>query len=175
MFTVRGGGAEKLGGGRVVVWILNRYPDILNKMELEKFEKLVNEGIKAIPKKFLEKLDNVDIVIEDEPTSYQLRKLRTRGSSIIFGLYEGVPQTKRGYYGQVLPDKITIFQKPIEKIARSSVIDETSSHLHASLDSRLARVIKEIVENTVWHEIAHHFGLDEKRVREAESRRKARS
>ena len=156
MFTVRGGGAEKLGGGRVVVWILNRYPDILNKMELEKFEKLVNEGIKAIPKKFLEKLDNVDIVIEDEPTSYQLRKLRTRGSSIIFGLYEGVPQTKRGYYGQVLPDKITIFQKPIEK--------------YASSESK----IREMVKNTVWHEIAHHFGMDEKRVREAESRRKQR-
>jgi len=125
-------------------------------MELEKFEKLVNEGIKAIPKKFLEKLDNVDIVIEDEPTSYQLRKLRTRGSSIIFGLYEGVPQTKRGYYGQVLPDKITIFQKPIEK--------------YASSESK----IREMVKNTVWHEIAHHFGMDEKRVREAESRRKQR-
>ena len=154
MFTVRGGGAEKLGGGRVVVWILNRYPDILNKMELEKFGKLVNEGIKAIPKRFLEKLDNVDIVIEDEPTSYQLRKLRARGSSIIFGLYEGIPQTKRGNYGQVLPDKITIFQKPIEK--------------YASSESK----IREMVKNTVWHEIAHHFGLDEKRVREAEVRRK---
>ncbi len=123
-------------------------------MELEKFGKLVNEGIKAIPKRFLEKLDNVDIVIEDEPTSYQLRKLRVRGNSIIFGLYEGVPQTKRGYYGQVLPDKITIFQKPIEQVAHSE------------------EEIKEIVKNTVWHEIAHHFGLDEKRVREAEVRRK---
>ena len=123
-------------------------------MEREKFEKLVDEGIGAIPEKFLRKLDNVDIVIEDEPTSYQLRKLRVRGSSIIFGLYEGVPQTKRGYYGQVLPDKITIFQKPIEKYSSSE------------------EEIKEIVKNTVWHEIAHHFGLDEKRVREAEVRRK---
>jgi len=125
-------------------------------MELEKFEKLVNEGIKAIPKKFLEKLDNVDIVIEDEPTLYQLKKIRAQRGSIIFGLYEGVPQTKRGYYGQVLPDKITIFQKPIEK--------------YASSESK----IREMVKNTVWHEIAHHFGMDEKRVREAESRRKQR-
>jgi len=123
-------------------------------MESGKFEELVNEGIKAIPKKFLEKLDNVDIVIEDEPTPYQLRKLRTRGSSIIFGLYEGVPQTKRWHYGQVLPDKITIFKKPIEKIARSE------------------NEIKEIVKNTVWHEIAHHFGLEERKIREAEFRKK---
>jgi predicted Zn-dependent protease with MMP-like domain len=123
-------------------------------MEQEKFEELVNEGIKAIPEKFLEKLDNVEIVIEDEPTPYQLSKLRARKGSFIFGLYEGVPQTKRGNYGQVLPDKITIFQKPIERIASSE------------------KEIKEIVKNTVWHEIAHHFGLDERRVREVESRRR---
>jgi len=122
-------------------------------MTKEKFEELVKEGIKAIPKRFLEKLDNVDIVIEEEPTPYQLRKLRARGGLIIFGLYEGVPQTKRWHYGQVLPDKITIFQKPIETLAHSEV------------------EIKEIVKNTVWHEIAHHFGMDEKRIREAEDRR----
>ena len=123
-------------------------------MNREKFEKLVNEGLKAIPKKFLEKLDNVDIVIEDEPTPYQLRKLRAREGFLIFGLYEGVPQTKRWHYGQVLPDKITIFKKPIERVARSE------------------EEIKEIVKNTVWHEIAHHFGMDEKRVREAELRKR---
>jgi len=83
-----------------------------------------------------------------------LRKLRVRGSLIIFGLYEGVPQTKRGNYGQVLPDKITIFQKPIEEFAHSE------------------EEIKEIVKNTVWHEIAHHFGMDEKRVRAAEKARR---
>ncbi len=120
-------------------------------MDREKFEKLVNEAIKTIPKKFLEKLDNVGIVIEDELTPYQLKKLRARKSSIIFGLYEGVPKTKRWHYGQVLPDKITIFKKPIEKIAQSE--DK----------------MKEIIKNTVWHEIAHHFGMDEKRIREAET------
>lgn len=123
-------------------------------MNREKFEKLVNEGIRAIPKRFLEKLDNVDIVIEDEPTPYQLRKLKLRKESLIFGLYEGVPQTKRWHYGEVLPDKITIFKKPIERIAPSE------------------EEIKKIVKNTVWHEIAHHFGMDEKRVREVESKRK---
>lgn len=123
-------------------------------MEFEKFEKLVNESIKAIPKKFLEKLDNVDIVIEDELTPHQLRKLKARRGLIVFGLYEGIPKTKRWHYDRVLPDKITIFKKPIESYARSE------------------REIKEIVKNTVWHEIAHHFGMDEKRVRKAEYQRK---
>jgi len=124
-------------------------------MKCKNFEELVNEGIKAIPKKFLEKLDNVDIVIEDEPTLYQLKKIRAQRDSIIFGLYEGVPQTKRGNYGQVLPDKITIFKRPIEKYASSE------------------NEVKEMVKNTVWHEIAHHFGMDEKRIREVEYKRKS--
>jgi len=119
-------------------------------MDRKKFEKLVNKAIKTIPKKFLEKLDNVDIVIENEPTPYQLKKLRARKSLIIFGLYEGIPKTKRWHYGQALPDKITIFKKPIERIAQSE------------------EKMKEIIKNTVWHEIAHHFGMDEKRIREAE-------
>ena len=75
---------------------------------------------------------------------------------MLFGLYEGVPQTKRWGYGQILPDKITIFKVPIEKFARSE------------------EKIKNIVKETVWHEIAHHFGLDEKRVRQAEFRRDKR-
>ncbi len=122
-------------------------------MTQEKFETLINESIQAIPKRFLEKLSNVDICVEDNPTSYQLKKLRVKKNSLVFGLYEGVPQTKRGHYGQVLPDKITIFKRPIERIAHSE------------------NEIKEIVKNTVWHEIAHHFGLDEKQVRIAEKRR----
>ena len=122
-------------------------------MEFKRFEKLVNEGIKAIPRGFMEKLTNVGIVIEDEPTLEQLRELRIRKHSLLFGLYEGVPQTKRYHYGQVLPDKITIFKKSIERAASSE------------------EEIKEIVKNTVWHEIAHHFGMDEKRIREAEVNR----
>jgi len=123
-------------------------------MERKKFEETVNEGIKDIPEKFLKKIENVDIVIEEEPSSDQLEKLRMRKNSLLLGLYEGIPQTKRWYYGQVLPDKITIFKKPIEKVAHSE------------------EEIKKIVRNTVWHEIAHHFGLDEKAVREAEKKKK---
>jgi predicted Zn-dependent protease with MMP-like domain len=122
-------------------------------MDREKFEELVKEGIDAIPERFLEKMDNVDIVIEDKPSEEQIKKLKLGKYSRLFGLYEGIPQTKRGYYSGVLPDKITIFKKPIEEVAFN---DEQ---------------IKEIVKNTVWHEIAHHFGMDEERVRKAEKRK----
>lgn len=125
-------------------------------MEMEKFEKLVEEGIKAIPQKFLEKLDNVGIVIEDEPSLEQARKLKTEEGSILFGLYEGIPRDKRMNYSQVLPDKITIFKRSIEGFARSE------------------EELKKIVSDTVWHEIAHHFGMDEDMVREAERKRRTR-
>jgi predicted Zn-dependent protease with MMP-like domain len=122
-------------------------------MNREQFEELVKEGIDAIPERFLQKLDNVDIVIEDEPSEERMKKMRLGKNSKLFGLYEGIPQTKRGYYSGVLPDKITIFKKPIEEVAFSE------------------EQVKEIVKKTVWHEIAHHFGMDEERVRKAEKKR----
>ena len=122
-------------------------------MTYEEFEKLVKEGIDAIDEKFLQKLKNVEIVIEDDPTPQQIEKLRIRGA-VLFGLYEGIPQTKREGYGQVLPDKITIFKNPIEQVYSNP------------------EDIKKAVKDTVWHEIAHHFGMDEKRVRAAEKKRK---
>lgn len=120
-------------------------------MTREEFEKLVNEGISSIPEKFLKRLENVDIVIEERPTNDQLKKVNIQNPFCLFGLYEGIPKTKRGSsYGMVLPDKITIFKEAIERSARNE------------------EEIKEIVKNTVWHEIAHHFGMNEKEVREKE-------
>jgi len=125
------------------------------RLSRKKFEEIVDAGISAIPGKFLAKLDNVGIIVENEPSSEQLKKLKIKKGWTLFGLYEGVPQAKRNaYYGAVLPDKITIFQKPIEDAAR----DEED--------------MKGIVRNTVWHEIAHHFGMDEARVRRAEMERR---
>jgi len=121
----------------------------------EEFENIVIEGIGSIPSKFLAKLSNVAIVIEDEPTIEQKRKLRLRGGDFLFGLYEGVPQNERGFnYAGVLPDKITIFKKPIESAASDK------------------EDLKKIVKNTIWHEIAHHFGMDERRVSRAEEKRR---
>ncbi len=127
----------------------------MQKLKRTEFEKIVEEGIKAIPEKFLQKLDNVAIIIEDEPMPAQRKKLNLRQGWTLFGLYEGVPQTRRGVnYSAALPDKITIFQKSIEAAARHE------------------EDMKEIVKNTVWHEIAHHFGMNEVRVRQAEAKRR---
>ena len=121
-------------------------------MDYKQFEDLVKQGIDAIDERFLQKLKNVEIVIEDNPTPYQLEKLNLRGG-LLFGLYEGIPQTKREQYGQVLPDKITIFKNPMEQVFSNP------------------EDIKKAVKDTVWHEIAHHFGMDERQVRQAERKR----
>lgn len=114
-------------------------------MKREEFEKLVEEGIAMVPEKFLAKLDNVAIVIEDRPSPEQLKRARVGKGNVLFGLYEGIPQISRTfYYGNVLPDKITIFQKAIENYASTP------------------QEIRHIVRDTVWHELAHHFGSDEK-------------
>jgi predicted Zn-dependent protease with MMP-like domain len=125
-------------------------------MILEEFEELVREGIRAIPQEFLDKLENVDIIVEENPTLEQIEKLKIRNNYVLFGLYEGIPKTKRSSgYSQVLPDKITIFKNPIENFSKNK------------------EEIKQIIKNTVWHEFAHHFGMDEDRVRKAEIRRQA--
>lgn len=108
----------------------------------EEFEKIVGKALDSLPEKYTSKLDNVAIVIADEPTEDQRQKLKLRCNQTLFGLYEGVPQTARGnYYSMVLPDKITIFKLPIV----------SASHDDKSL--------YEQTRHTLWHEIAHHFGL----------------
>jgi len=116
-------------------------------MDEERFRKLVGEAIDSLPSEFLRRLNNVAVVVEDYPTVQKLRKLKVSPQTILFGLYEGVPQTKRGSYSGVLPDKITIFKNSIEKVARS------------------AEEIKAQVRATVIHEIGHHFGLSDKDLR----------
>ena len=127
-------------------------------MDRKDFEKLVAAGIDDIPEPFASKLNNVVVVVEGEPTAEQLSRGRVGRGGTLFGLYEGIPQTKRGSgYTLVLPDKITIFQKPIEVVAGGRT-----------------ETIKQIVKDTVWHEIAHHFGLGEGEVRRREQDRKGK-
>ncbi len=118
-----------------------------------RFEEIVNLGIEAIPGEFLEKLNNVAITIEEEPTYSQKVKINLRQGFSLFGLYEGTPLDKRQNYNAVMPDKITIFKNPILRAARSE------------------EDLIEIVKNTVWHEIAHHFGMNEEEVRASEAKR----
>ena len=123
-------------------------------MDKHEFEKLVEEAVLDLPQKIRDKMDNVAVVVEDFSNPEQLKKGGTRRGMLLLGLYEGVPQTKRGLgYTLVLPDKITIFQKSIEQIARTD--DE----------------IKKAIRETVWHECAHHFGFDEDAVRKLSRKR----
>ena len=117
-------------------------------MELENFERLVHKALTKIPQDLRSYLDNVDIVVEDWPARDQLAGHIVDEDELLLGLYEGVPLTERGEYSMVLPDKITLFQKTIETICADN--DE----------------IIEQVRETVVHEVAHHFGIDDDRLEE---------
>jgi predicted Zn-dependent protease with MMP-like domain len=118
-------------------------------MDTEKFEQLVSEAIQHLPEEFRERLDNIDVVVADEPNRHQLSKIERRRGETLLGLYEGVPLTERtAGYGFVVPDMITIFQRPIESICRND------------------REIVAEIQKVVRHEIAHHFGISDNRLRE---------
>ena len=118
-------------------------------MDIEKFEDLGDKVVKSLPQEFLDLMDNVEVLVSGQPTSAQLRKNGLKANQTLLGLYEGVPQTRRTTnYGMVLPDKITIFQKTIEAKCRNE-----------------EEILAEI-EHVVKHEIAHHFGISDERLRE---------
>lgn len=116
-------------------------------MDDNQFRKLVEEALDLLPKEFAEKLNNVSIVVEDFPSIYQLKKSKIAPQALLLGLYEGVPQTKRGIYYSAIPDKITIFKNSILQVSTSE------------------EEIREQVRKTVIHEIGHHFGLSEEDLR----------
>ncbi len=117
----------------------------------EEFEEMINNGISRLPKLYQENLNNVGFVIADEPTPAQREELKLRCNETLFGLYQGIPLTKRGSgYNLVLPDKITIFKLPI--VAASRTIDEIAEH----------------VRHTVWHEVAHYYGLNHGQIHKLE-------
>jgi predicted Zn-dependent protease with MMP-like domain len=118
----------------------------------ERFEELVAAGIDAIPERFAQQMQNIAITVAHLPDQHQREKIRLRHGWLLFGLYEGVPRTRRGNnYTLVLPDKITIFKQPLEQVAQSE------EHL------------RQLVTETVWHEIAHHFGLSDKEIHRRQS------
>jgi len=117
-------------------------------MERERFEELVGQALLDLPEEFQDKLSNIDVEVEDYPNSDDLRAARARSGQTLLGLYRGVPLTRRGLgYNMVPPDRIIIFQSPIERTCRSD--DE----------------IVERVGHVVRHEIAHHFGIDDDALR----------
>ena len=118
-------------------------------MNKERFEELVARAVDALPEEFLSALENVDVVVEENPTRKQLAGVG-KGMTLL-GLYQGVPQTSRTEsYGLVLPDKIIIFRRPILAMCRSE----------AEVEEEVGRVVR--------HEIAHHFGMEEDELRRIE-------
>ena len=120
-------------------------------MDRERFEWLVAKAVDSLPEEFHTKLENIDVVVEDWPSQGQLARMGMKRGQTLLGLYEGVPRTRRsGHYGLVPPDKITIFQKPLEAKCR--------------YDAEIAAEIQRVVR----HEIAHHFGIGDARLKQLE-------
>jgi predicted Zn-dependent protease with MMP-like domain len=118
-------------------------------MDRDAFDRLVQEALLTIPDEFQAKMDNVELLIADWPSSEQLRRAGLRRGQALFGLYQGVPHTRRRTgYGLVPPDTIILFRGPIVAVGRTRA------------------GIAHIVRRTVLHEIGHHFGFGEDRLRE---------
>ena len=112
----------------------------------EQFDELITRAMNELPQKYIKGLQNVAIVMDDEPTPEQIQKMRLNGR-ILLGLYEGIPLTQRGSnYNLVLPDKITLFKNSILAVTHN----ETELY--------------EQIKRTLWHEIAHYYGLDHDRI-----------
>jgi predicted Zn-dependent protease with MMP-like domain len=121
------------------------------KLTHQEFEALVVLALKRLPKFFKRKMENVDVVVEDQASRDLLSGMGLRSPFQLLGLYQGVPLDRRGfYYGNVLPDKITLFQVPIESICQTK------------------EEIEEKVKEVVIHEVGHYFGLDDDRLRKLE-------
>lgn len=119
------------------------------KFTPEEFEQLVAQALDELPEDIRQHLQNIEVVVAEWPTAAELRSVGMKPGQLLLGLYQGVPLTKRGNrYGLVLPDKVTIFQGTIERVCRTP-----------------EQVIHR-VQRTVKHELAHHFGISDDRLRD---------
>ncbi len=123
-------------------------------MTADDFDRMVERAFAAVPLRFRRRMANIAVVVEREPSDAQLARARVPRGGTLLGLYEGRPLTRRSVFETfTLPDRIIIFQGPHERLAQSM------EHL------------ERMVADTLWHEVAHYFGMDEKQVRAAERRR----
>jgi predicted Zn-dependent protease with MMP-like domain len=126
-------------------------------VERERFEELVRRAMATLPPEIAERIDNVDVEVQEWPAPQQLASARVPRGSTLLGLYQGIPLTKRNSgYNMVPPDRIIIFQGPLERIARG--------------DDELVDRVRDVVV----HEVAHHFGISDARLREIEAARRVR-
>ena len=113
----------------------------------EEFDALVTRAMDELPQEYITQLDNVAIVYDDNPTEEQIQRMKLDDNHLLLGLYEGIPRTQRGTgYNLVLPDKITLFKNQILAVVSSK------------------EELFEQIKRTLWHEIAHHYGLDHDRI-----------
>lgn len=126
-------------------------------MTLEEFEKLAAEGFERLPEWVQEKIRNVALLIEDEPSEEDRELQELSDEETLLGLYKGIPLSERGsHYGEgiVMPDTITLYRLPILEAAEEDGLD-----------------VRDVIADTIWHEFAHHFGIDEDGVRKLEEER----
>lgn len=116
----------------------------------DEFDQIISDALDTLPEKYTSRLHNVAIIYEDQPSQEQREKLQLHCNQTLFGLYEGVPLPRRGGMQPILPDKITIFKFPMAYASNN--LEE----------------LKKQVRHTLWHEMAHYFGLDHKRIHELE-------
>ena len=126
-------------------------------MDSKEFEKLVQEGFLLLPESIREKIKNVALLVEDEPPEEVRMRERLNEEETLLGLYQGIPNTARcdSYgVGPTLPDTITLYKLPIKMVALEDMKD-----------------IRTVIAETIWHEYAHYFGMDEDEVRLREKER----
>lgn len=131
-------------------------------MPRNEFEKLVEEGFEKLPLWVREKIKNVAILVEDEPSDEVRKQEGLNDDETLLGLYHGIPLAARGEnygVGMTMPDTITLYQIPIEEAAEQE-------RLRFNLN--LTDAVRQVVAETIWHEFAHHFGMDEDAVRARE-------
>ena len=126
-------------------------------MRREEFDEIVERAYRRIPARFRSRMENIVVVVEDEPSPRQLAAARVPRSDTLLGLYEGRPLTRRSVLDAfTMPDRITIFQGPHERITRNP------------------NELERLIHQTIWHEVAHYFGMNEAQVRSAERARRRR-
>jgi predicted Zn-dependent protease with MMP-like domain len=116
----------------------------------DEFNAIVADAIDAVPARYQKRMENLAFIVEDQPSEEQRNRLKLPPGESLFGLYEGVPLPQRGGTTKLLPDKITLFKLPLLRYSRD--IED----------------LRQRVGKTVWHEVAHYFGLDHNRIQELE-------
>jgi len=116
----------------------------------EEFQRLIDQALGELPGEHVKNIKNVAILYEDVPTPEQRQKLALRHDQTLLGLYEGLPLPQRQGMTRIYPDKITLFKQPLQWQANSP------------------EELKEQIKHTLWHEIAHYYGLDHDKIHELE-------